>query len=39
MKPIPATAPRLVLGMLLAAWSTAASAQSFSLSVDSKANL
>ena len=39
MKPIPATAPRLVLGMLLAVWSTAASAQSFTLSVDSKANL
>ena len=39
MKPIPATAPRLVLGMLLAMWSTAASAQSFSLSVDSQATL
>lgn len=39
MKSIPATAPRRVLGMLLAMWSTAVSAQSFSLSVDSKANL
>lgn len=39
MKPTADTTSRLVLGMLVTVWSTAASAQSFSLSVDSKANL
>jgi hypothetical protein len=39
VQPIPATALRLVLGVVLPVWSTAALSQSFSLSVDSKANL